>query len=137
MILSGTIGYFVISSGQAFWNVVFFRCVIGAVVLGGYAYYAGFIRREYFQRSVLLMIILGGVTLVRKLDISVCLVQLHSLFYRHCGLPYAAVIFSTNRCVNHQREAVWQLIVLARLGVYRTVFNRRTGSERDKRTLLR
>ncbi|MGO2353674.1 MAG: DMT family transporter [Marinomonas foliarum] len=64
MILSGTIGYFVISSGQAFWNVVFFRCVIGAVVLGGYAYYAGLIRREYFQRSVLLMIILGGVTLV-------------------------------------------------------------------------
>lgn len=64
MILSGTIGYFVISSEQAFWNVVFFRCVIGAVVLGGYAYYAGFIRREYFQRSVLLMIILGGITLV-------------------------------------------------------------------------
>ncbi len=64
MILSGTIGYFVISSGQAFWNVVFFRCVIGAVVLGGYAYYAGFIRREYFQRSVLLMIVLGGITLV-------------------------------------------------------------------------
>jgi len=64
MILSGTIGYFVISSDQAFWNVVFFRCVIGATVLGGYAYYAGLIRREYFQRSVLLMIILGGITLV-------------------------------------------------------------------------
>lgn len=64
MILSGTIGYFVISSGQEFWNVVFFRCVIGAVVLGGYAYYSGLIRREFFQRSVLLMIILGGVTLV-------------------------------------------------------------------------
>ena len=64
MILSGTIGYFVISSGQAFWNVVFFRCVIGAVVLGGYAYYAGFIRREYFRLSVLLMVIFGGVTLV-------------------------------------------------------------------------
>lgn len=64
MMLSGTIGYFVISSGQAFWNVVFFRCVIGAVVLGIYAYYSGSIRREFFQRSVLLIIILGGVTLV-------------------------------------------------------------------------
>ena len=32
MILSGTIGYFVISSGQVFWNVVFFRCAIGAMV---------------------------------------------------------------------------------------------------------
>ncbi|QUX94187.1 EamA family transporter [Marinomonas sp. CT5] len=64
MMLSGTIGYFVISSGQAFWNVVLFRCVFGALVLGSYAYYAGLLRREYFQRNVLLMIILGGMTLV-------------------------------------------------------------------------
>jgi drug/metabolite transporter (DMT)-like permease len=64
MILSGTIGYFVISSEQSLWNVVFFRCVIGAVVLGGYAYFSGLIRREFFKRSVLLMIILGGITLV-------------------------------------------------------------------------
>ncbi|MBD5770852.1 DMT family transporter [Marinomonas colpomeniae] len=64
MMLSGTIGYFVISSEQSLWNVVFFRCVIGAVVLGGYAYFSGLIRREFFKRSVLLMIILGGITLV-------------------------------------------------------------------------
>lgn len=64
MILSGTIGYFVISSEQSLWNVVFFRCVIGAVVLGGYAYFSGLIRREFFKRNVLLMIILGGITLV-------------------------------------------------------------------------
>ena len=64
MILSGTIGYFVISSEQSVWNVIFFRCVIGAIVLGGYAYYSGLIRREFFQRSVLLMILLGGITLI-------------------------------------------------------------------------
>ncbi|MGJ8645653.1 MAG: DMT family transporter [Marinomonas colpomeniae] len=64
MMLSGTIGYFVISSEQSLWNVVFFRCVIGAVVLGGYAYFSGLIRREFFKRSMLLMIILGGITLV-------------------------------------------------------------------------
>ena len=64
MILSGTIGYFVISSEQPLWNVVFFRCVIGAVVLGGYAYFSDLIRRDFFQRNVLLMIILGGIALV-------------------------------------------------------------------------
>ncbi|MEO9275171.1 DMT family transporter [Marinomonas sp. 5E14-1] len=64
MILSGTIGYFVISSEQSLWNVVFFRCVIGATVLGVYAYFSGLIRREFFKRSVLWAIILGGITLV-------------------------------------------------------------------------
>ncbi|SBS40055.1 aromatic amino acid exporter [Marinomonas spartinae] len=64
MILSGTIGYFVISSGQVFWNVVFFRCAIGAMVLGGYAYFSGLIRAEFFQPRALLLIVLGGITLV-------------------------------------------------------------------------
>lgn len=64
MMLSGTIGYFVISSAQPFWNVVFFRCLIGALTLGAYAVFTGMIRREYFHKSVLLMIILGGITLV-------------------------------------------------------------------------
>lgn len=64
MMLSGTIGYFVINSAQDFWNVVFFRCAIAAVVLGIYAYFSGVIRRGFFQPSVLIMIILGGITLV-------------------------------------------------------------------------
>ncbi|WP_191602454.1 DMT family transporter [Marinomonas algicola] len=64
MILSGTIGYFVISSGQSFWNVVFFRCIIGAITLGAFAFYSGIIRAEFFQPSTLLVIIFGGITLV-------------------------------------------------------------------------
>ncbi|MCZ2721609.1 DMT family transporter [Marinomonas sp. 15G1-11] len=64
MVLSGTIGYFVISSDQSFWNVVFFRCVIGAIALGAYAYYSGIVRKDFFKPSILLMIILGGITLV-------------------------------------------------------------------------
>ena len=64
MILSGTIGYFVISSEQPLYNVVFFRCVIGAIVLGGYAHFSGLIRREFFLFGTLSLIILGGITLV-------------------------------------------------------------------------
>ena len=36
MVLSGTIGYFVVSAEQSYWNVVFLRCVIGALCLLGY-----------------------------------------------------------------------------------------------------
>ncbi len=64
MILSGTIGYFVISSEQSLWNVVFFRCLIGAITLGGYAYFTGMIKSEFFQRGVLTFIVIGGVALV-------------------------------------------------------------------------
>ena len=33
MALSGTIGWFVLQSGQPVWNVVFVRCVLGALGL--------------------------------------------------------------------------------------------------------
>ncbi|MFT2110617.1 DMT family transporter [Marinomonas sp. 2405UD68-3] len=64
MILSGTIGYFVISSEQPLWNVVFFRCVIGAITLGGYAYFTGMIKSEFFARRVFVFIVIGGIALV-------------------------------------------------------------------------
>ncbi|NOH60930.1 EamA family transporter [Vibrio sp. RE88] len=64
MVLSGTIGLFVIESGQSFWNVVFFRCLIGGLFLAGY------IRWHYGQfpqdlnRKVFGLIVVGGLTLV-------------------------------------------------------------------------
>ena len=64
MMLSGTIGYFVISSGQSFWNVVFFRCLLGAVTLGVYAWFRDLFPRRLFQKGTLLLIISGGITLV-------------------------------------------------------------------------
>ena len=64
MMLSGTIGYFVVHSGQSFWNVVFFRCVIGGGLLLAYAFYRGVLPEALKQRSMLLLVLLGGVTLV-------------------------------------------------------------------------
>ncbi len=64
MMLSGTIGYLVISSGQSFWNIVFFRCLIGAVTLGIYAYCRGMLPASVLQKGTLLLIVLGGITLV-------------------------------------------------------------------------
>jgi drug/metabolite transporter (DMT)-like permease len=64
MVLSGTIGYFVVNSGQSFWNVVFFRCFIGAITLGLYAWFRGLLPRNMFHKGTLLLIIFGGLSLV-------------------------------------------------------------------------
>lgn len=64
MILSGTIGYFVVDSGQSAWNVVFFRCLFGAMALGLYGWYRGIFTAELLQAKLLLLIIIGGITLV-------------------------------------------------------------------------
>jgi hypothetical protein len=45
MILSGTIGYFVVESGQSPVNVVFFRCLFGAICLGVYCFAKGLLRK--------------------------------------------------------------------------------------------
>jgi drug/metabolite transporter (DMT)-like permease len=44
MALSGTIGFFVVESAQSVWNVVFFRCLFGAISLGLYCGYRGFFK---------------------------------------------------------------------------------------------
>lgn len=68
MMLSGTIGYFVLSAEQSFWNVVFFRCVIGAMTLGAYAYWKGMLELSFLKqqltKNAFLLIVIGGITLV-------------------------------------------------------------------------
>lgn len=64
MILSGTIGYFVVDSGQSAWNVVFFRCLFGALTLGLYGWYRGKFSRQLLQIRLLILVLFGGVTLV-------------------------------------------------------------------------
>lgn len=64
MALSGTIGWFVLQSGQPVWNVVFVRCLLGALGLGLYAWWRGLWRTWPFTRASLLWCIAGGVALV-------------------------------------------------------------------------
>ena len=64
MVLSGTIGYFVVSSGQSFWNVVFFRCVIGAICLLAYVAYTKTVFPSALTPQAFAVVLLGGMTLV-------------------------------------------------------------------------
>lgn len=64
MVLSGTIGYFVIESGQNVWNVVFFRCLFGALSLLIYCGLRGLLFPFRFTKKTFLLALLGGVAIV-------------------------------------------------------------------------
>lgn len=64
MFLSGTLGFFVVESGQDAFNVVFFRCLFGAGFLFLFCLARGFLRNTGLTRKTLLMTAAGGVAIV-------------------------------------------------------------------------
>ena len=64
MILSGTLGYFVLESQQSAYNVVFFRCLFGGLCLCAYCGMRGMLHRNIFTRQTLIFTIAGGIALV-------------------------------------------------------------------------
>ena len=64
MFLSGTIGFFVVESGQNAFNVVFFRCLFGALFLAGFCYARGLFKETGLTRKTLLWTVIGGISLV-------------------------------------------------------------------------
>ncbi|MFJ8142960.1 DMT family transporter [Streptomyces sp. NPDC096013] len=64
MLLSGTIGVFVIESGASPFNVVFYRCVFGSAFLGLYCLLRGFFKNHGFTPRKLGLAALGGVFIV-------------------------------------------------------------------------
>ena len=64
MVLMGTVGIFVVESGQNSFNVVFFRCVFGTMFLAAYCYFRGFLKNTGITRNILMLTILSGIFLV-------------------------------------------------------------------------
>ena len=64
MIMMGTVGIFVVESGQTAQNATFFRCVFGAFFLALYCYAQGFFRDTKFSLEKLTLVGLSGVFLV-------------------------------------------------------------------------
>ncbi|CAM5490232.1 multidrug DMT transporter permease [Streptomyces tanashiensis] len=64
MVLSGTLGVFVVESGASPFEVVFFRCLFGAVALGAYSLARGFFTGHGFTARKLGLAALGGVFIV-------------------------------------------------------------------------
>jgi len=64
MCMAGTIGLFVLESEQPLVNVVFFRCLIGAVCLGIYCARARLFGQTDFSRRNLWLLLIVGVSIV-------------------------------------------------------------------------
>jgi drug/metabolite transporter (DMT)-like permease len=64
MLMSGTIGWLVVSSQQSAFNVVFFRCVFGGATLMLVCAALGLFRRSLFSRRTLGLAALGGAAIV-------------------------------------------------------------------------
>lgn len=64
MTLSGTLGVFVMESGQSAWNVVFFRCVFGALSLFLYCWARGLLKPGLFTVKTLALALIAGAALV-------------------------------------------------------------------------
>ncbi len=64
MVLSGTLGIFVVESGASPFNVVFFRVLFGALALGAYALVRGYFRGHGLTPRKLGLAALGGLFIV-------------------------------------------------------------------------
>ncbi|ATU92638.1 DMT family transporter [Phyllobacterium zundukense] len=64
MIISGTIGWFVLMSGQPVLSVVFWRCAIGAVTLLAVCAALGLLRPDVISLKLFGLAVIGGVAIV-------------------------------------------------------------------------
>ncbi|EIB7122019.1 EamA family transporter [Acinetobacter baumannii] len=64
MLLSGSIGLFVIKSGQSPVNIVFFRCLISALCLIPICYLYGHFRKVYFGKKELFLMVTSGLLII-------------------------------------------------------------------------
>ncbi|MEU6774498.1 DMT family transporter [Streptomyces sp. NPDC046759] len=88
MMLSGTLGVFVVESGAPPFDVVFFRVLFGALALGGYVVARGRLGDHGFTRRTFSLAVLGGVLIVFN---WVLLFQA----YENTSISVATVVYHT------------------------------------------
>lgn len=88
MALSGTIGFFVVESEQSVWNVVFFRCLFGALGLFVYCAARGLLLPWRLTTKTLILALLGGAAIVLNW------VLLFSS-YGHASISVATAVYNT------------------------------------------
>ena len=88
MVISGSVGAFVFESGQSATNVVFFRCLFGALALAAYCAVQGLLRPEHLTRRVLLLAAAGGAAIVFNW------VLLFASFH-HASISIATAVYNT------------------------------------------
>jgi len=88
MLISGTIGWFVLKSGLPVINVVFWRCAIGAVALLVICASLGLFRRGIISRRQIVVAMLGGLAIVGNW-------LLLFAAYPHASISVATTVYNT------------------------------------------
>jgi len=86
MVISGTVGWFVIMSGQSPEAVVFWRCLFGALAMLVTCLVLGVLRRSLISARQFILVCLGGVALILNW------VLLFSA-YKHSSIAIATVVY--------------------------------------------
>ncbi|MCZ4271326.1 DMT family transporter [Maritalea porphyrae] len=130
MLISGTIGYFVVMSELPILNVVWFRCLLGAVTLFVICWMLGFFKRENFTKRVLLLGTISGVTVVTnwvllfsafsKASITIATVTYHTQPFMLVAL--GAIFLSEKITLN---KVMW--LLMAFVGMILVVQARQSG----------
>ncbi len=117
MAISGTVGLFVLESGQSPYNVVFFRCLFGALSLGAYCAAQGLLQRRHFTRRMLVLSAIGGAAIVFNW------VLLFASF-RHASISIATAVYNTQPFMLIGLGVLFlgERVTLARLGCIATAF---------------
>src|SRR5882724_6576377 len=88
MVISGTIGFFVIRSGRAVVDVVFWRCVFAAIPLAIFCGTKGLLRPHMLSRKEGALAAIGGVAIVGNW-------LLLFAAYSRASISIATVVYST------------------------------------------
>lgn len=64
MVISGTVGWFVLFSGEQVISVVFWRCVIGSATLLAVCFSLGYLQKGVLTRKQFILAVLAGIALV-------------------------------------------------------------------------
>ena len=88
MLLSGFIGFLVIESEQSVWNVIFFRCLFGAMGLALYCWWRGFLTPWPLKGKVLIMALFAALALVLN-----CVLLFNA--YSYASISLSTVVYNT------------------------------------------
>lgn len=88
MVISGTIGWFVVQVGQPAISVVFWRCLFGALAMLAVCAAMGMLRRDLVNGRQAMLLLLGGLALVTTWGLLFAA-------YQYVSISIATVLFNT------------------------------------------
>lgn len=88
MVISGTVGWFVLQTDLPAQAVVFWRCLFGALAMLLACAYSGLLKPTYFKQQPIIWILLGGLALALNWILLFAA-------YRHTSIAVTTIVYHT------------------------------------------